>query len=361
MTTFNARQIASRARTPGGALAISVGAALVLFCVPPGFVAPGKTLLREMQRPGQAIALACRNWTTDALGRMVTAGADAEELAARRAEIEQLRRQNQQLQTALAMALARGNRSEGDDRLSAGPPLVVADALRARVLGRQARAHLARAEIIAAGARWGVDAGALVLDEPLAALDQGADAGLSPGQLAIAGGCVWGRVVDVGPWTAVVRRASEPGYRDLVQLAHWVEGRLQLGARGVLEGNGEPLCRIRRIETTAAVSLGDLVVVASDQGLAETPLVYGRVARVEQTAGAAHWDIWVSLAAERDAPDELTVVRTRVNPARLRRAAKRLADGNNDGAKVVCHCLYSSSGDVNGWSTAWVQAVAHGS
>lgn len=317
MTTFNARQIASRARTPGGALAITVGTALVLFCMPPDFVAPVKTLLRETQRPAQSIALACRNWTTDALGRMETARADADELTHRRAEIEQLRRQNQQLQTALAIALARGNRSGGDDPLSIGPPLVVADALRARVLGRQARAHLARAEIIAAGARWGVDPGALVLDEPLAALDRGADAELAPGQLAVAGGYVWGRVADVGPWTAVVRRASEPGYRDLVQLAHWADGRLQLGARGLLEGGGEPLCRLRRVETTAAVSLGDLVVVASEQGLAETPLVYGRVARVEQTAGAPHWDIWVSLAAERDAPAELTVLRTRVNAVRL--------------------------------------------
>jgi cell shape-determining protein MreC len=292
-------------------------AALLLFLLPPRLIAPLKTLQRELQRPGQAVAIACRRWTIDAAARFAAARADADELASRRGEVQQLRRRNERLQSALALAIARDHRSEIDGRLPHSYPLVDAEPLRARVLGRQARAHLARAEVIAAGRGSGVTAGALVLDEPLATLDQGSDAGVASRQLAIVGGCVWGRVTEVGRWTSVVQRANQPGYRDLVQLGQHVGGRLLLGPRGVLEGAGEPLCRVRRVETTAAVSVGDLVVVAGEQGLAETPLVYGHVVRVEQAAGGAHWDIWMSPSARRDVPDELTVVRTRLNPTRL--------------------------------------------
>ena len=320
MTMFDVRQFAGRAASPGGGLALLCCAGLLLFCVPQRFVAPLRTIQRELQRPGQELALGGRRWASETAGHLNAARVEADQLAAYRAEVGQLRRRNEQLQTALALALVRDDREPRDERVSKNPPLVVAEGLRARVLGRQARAHLAQSEVIAAGARVGVARGTLVLDEPLATLDQGSDAGLVPGQLAIAGGRVWGRVVEVGPWTAVVGRANQPGYRDLVQLAQMDEGRLRLGARGVLEGTGEPLCRIRRVETTAAVSVGDWVVAAGEQGLSETPLLYGRVERVEQTVGGAHWEIWMAPAAARDAPDELTVVRTRLNAARLARS-----------------------------------------
>ena len=317
MTMFDARQIAARAASPGGALALLSCAALLVFCGPQRFVAPLRTVQRELSRPGVEIAIGCRRWASETAGHWTAARVATDEMAACRAEVAQLRRRNDQLQSALALALVRDDRESLDEHVSRSPPLIVAEGLPARVLGRQARAHLAQSDVIAAGAREGVARGTLVLDEPLATLDQGRDEGLVPGQLAIVGGRVWGRVVEVGPWTSVVGRANQPGYRDLVQLAQRDENGLRLGPRGVLEGNGEPLCRIRRVETTAAVSVGDLVIAAGEQGMAETPLVYGRVERVEQTVGGAHWEIWVTPAAARDAPDELTVVRTRLNAGRL--------------------------------------------
>jgi cell shape-determining protein MreC len=317
MTMFDGRRFAARAASPGGALALVSCVALVVFSAPQRFVAPLRTLQREISRPGLEIAIGCRRWASETAGHLTAARAAADELAACRAEVGQLRRRSDQLQIALDLALAREDREPADQRVSQGPTLVVAEGLRARVLGRQARAHLAQSDVIAAGGTAGVVGGTLVLDEPLATLDQGRDAGLVPGQLAIAGGRIWGRVVEVGPWTSVVGRANQPGYRDLVQLARRDEHGLRPGPRGVLEGNGEPFCRIRRIETTAAVSVGDLVIAAGEQGLAETPLVYGRVARVEQTVGGHNWEIWMTPAAARDAPDELTVVRTRLSAARL--------------------------------------------
>lgn len=317
MTTFDARQIAARAASPGGALVLLSCAALVLFCAPQSFVAPLRSLQREVSRPGVEITVGCRRWATETTGQWAAARAAGNELATSRAEVDRLRRANEQLQTALDLARLHDNPALFQEQVSAGTPLLVNDGVRARVLGRQARAHLAQSDVIAAGVRTGVDRGTLVLDEPLATLDQGNDGGVASGQLAIAGGRIWGRVIEAGPWTSVVSRINQPGYRDLVQLAQRDENGLRLGPRGVLEGNGEPLCRIRRVETTAAVSVGDLVIAAGEQGLAETPLVYGRVERVEQNVGGAHWDIWMTPAAPRDAPAELTVVRTRLNAARL--------------------------------------------
>src|SRR5262245_61931385 len=111
MTTFDVRRFVARARSVGGALVVVTGTALVLFCMPRQLTAPAKTALREAQRPGQIAAQACRHWTTDAVGHMSIARVESDELAVRHAEIDRLQRQNRQLQTALAIELARGDRA----------------------------------------------------------------------------------------------------------------------------------------------------------------------------------------------------------------------------------------------------------
>jgi hypothetical protein len=44
--------------------------------------------------------------------------------------------------------------------------------------------------------------------------------------------------------------------------------------------------------------------------------LYGRVVRVEQRGGDAHWQIWMAPAVGRDLPDEVSVLRLRLNPKR---------------------------------------------
>ena len=239
-------------------------------------------------------------------------------------ELAALRRRNAELETALALALGRANASPGETADSSGESLLVAGSIGADVLGRQARSFLQQTRVISAGQHAGVLAGALVLDERLPLVDQGGAAGLDAGQLVLVGRSVWGQIASVGEQTATVRRASDLGYRDLVQLARADGERFLPGPRGVLEGAGSGLCRVRLVPTTEAVSEGDVVIASGGEGWLRTPLVYGRLSRIECTAGAAYWELWMQPAAEAE-PQRVCVLRPELNRARLESATKTAA------------------------------------
>jgi cell shape-determining protein MreC len=187
--------------------------------------------------------------------------------------------------------------------------------LAARVLGERARGLLASLAILDVGASHGLTAGALVLGE--AQLDVGDDSGLAPGHLVLLGREVWGQIVSVDRWTSAARHMTQPGYRDLVQLAHPSGDRFRQGPHGVLEGTGDPLCRLRMVAVTEPVCVGDVVLTDGGGTLSE-PLCYGAVVRVEQPRGAAHWEIWVQPASKPSGlGGTVAVLRTDVNPTRI--------------------------------------------
>jgi hypothetical protein len=153
------------------------------------------------------------------------------------------------------------------------------------------------------------------------------------GDVALAGRRVFGRVIEVSPHTATVRRADQPGYRDVVQITSADGASSALAVRGVLEGTGERLARVRRVSAQSPVTVGDWVTTIDQQGLSPRPLVYGRVARVERAAGAPQWDIWVDLATDAEPPERLLVLRARMNPARVAATAPAdTADSDLSGA-----------------------------
>jgi cell shape-determining protein MreC len=158
-----------------------------------------------------------------------------------------------------------------------------------------------------------------VLAKSRALLDRGRDAGLLTDHFVLAGGRVWGRVQCTGECTSEVRRVTDAGYRDLVTLRS--AGGEQVSAvapRGILEGSGGPLCRVRLVRADEPVSVGDVVVSAAAQGCGDGPLVYGEVVRAECPTGASHWDIWVKPAIDpRNVPDVVSVLRIEFNPARV--------------------------------------------
>jgi len=176
---------------------------------------------------------------------------------------------------------------------------------------------LPAAEIVALGHTAGARREALALVDSSWTIDSGRDTQIAAGDMALAGRRVFGKVMEVGAHTCVVRRADQAGYRDVVQLAARAEGTLRFGAKGILEGTGEGHARLRLVNASDAVAPGDLVLTAGQQGLASQALWYGTVARCERRQGAPHWDIWVDLAAERDDPAHLIVLRAELNPARL--------------------------------------------
>ena len=154
-------------------------------------------------------------------------------------------------------------------------------------------------------------------------LDAGRDLSLEPGGLVLAGRRVWGRVAAVGPYTSVVQRITEAGYRDTVQIGRVEDRRLRLGPKGLLVGTGGGLARIELVDTSQPLAIGDEVYTADD-GVVRTPLLYGQIARLERAAGEPYWQIWVEPAVKGEEPHDVAVLRMELNPSRV--AGRNAAD-----------------------------------
>jgi hypothetical protein len=200
--------------------------------------------------------------------------------------------------------------------------LVQSQLIIARVLGRQAQASLAPADLLEIGLSSGVAPWALVTDVPVTdapasdapmVFDAGEGAGLAAGQLAFTGRRVLGRIGAVGLRTSTLKRVSDLGYRDLVAVAHLAEGALQVTATGVLEGAGDGLCRIRHVEVSRPVDVGDYILTAETEGLLPQPLFYGQIIRAERQPDSPHWELWMTPAAG-PRPSQAAVLRATATP-----------------------------------------------
>jgi cell shape-determining protein MreC len=320
--TATTSRLMPRLFSPSGALIAAVAMAVVLAILPARWTDRPRQAAMAALRPGQVAATATRQYATQTIERVRCHFDSASRLADAEEESRRLRIENERL--LVELAAARGQTASAGDDDPAGR-LLASSRVPARVLGRQARAFLARRNLLDAGAAAGVDPGDLVVDCPTL-IDRGSDAGLQPGQLVLAGRRIWGKIALLGPNTCTVRAITEHGYRDLVRLraADASPDAAAPPIEGMLEGTGERLARIRLVEVTAPVSLGDLVYAASMKGLTSAPLLYGRVTRLERPAGAAHWDIWMEPAVAGE-PDRVAVLRTEVNPLRVAKANEGVA------------------------------------
>ncbi len=284
--------------TPPRALAVALAVVVVLAVLPQSWLAPVQGWTLAALRPGQRTAGAAVDLGRRVNARVVGHFGDAAELAAARTEAERLAAENRLLIDRLD-TLARRIAEAGQP--AADRALLKLGGIEARVLGQQARGYLARLELLDAGSLDGVEPGALVL-EGIAVLDRGEGDGVQPGHLVLGGGRVWGRVVRTGRNIAVVRTLTAPGFRDVVRL------RSPRGPEGILEGAGEPLCRIRMVAVTEPAAPGDDVFAAAVAGL-DAPLPrYGVIERVEQPVGAAHWEIWMRPAVTGPSPERVVIV-----------------------------------------------------
>jgi cell shape-determining protein MreC len=305
----------SRLASPAAALGLAMAAALVLALLPARWTDLLRGGAATLLRPGQGGATTLREYGQQTVATVRSHFQSAEQFSDIEIELERLREENRQLAAELASARAQPSKAVEDDDAQR---LLTAQCVPARVLGRQARAFLARQHLLDAGAAAGIARDDLVVDRP-ALIDRGSDAELKPGQLVLSGGRIWGKVAELGPYTCAVRGVTDAGYRDLVRLlspGQSPDGP-QRPVQGMLEGTGEPLARVRLIEITEPVAEGDLVYTASGKGVLPAPLLYGRVVRVERPTGAAHWDIWMQPAVPPDAPQRVAVLRVELNPLRV--------------------------------------------
>ncbi len=307
----------TRLTSPPALLLIALSLAAVMALLPRAWLAPVRGHARMLLSPGQRAATGLRR-QTQRMSEAIRAHFErAGCLAEARGELEKLWGENRRLRRELAAARAAASqpgRREEDDPQNW---LLRARCVPARVLGLQARAFLARNHILDVGADDGVEPDALVVDGPVL-IDRGSEAGLKSGQLAVRGTCVWGKIAEVGRHTSTVRAINAAGYRDLVQVA----GRS--GPQGILEGTGQRLARIRLVEVTEPVAVGDAVYTCAAKGVLSAPLLCGRIARLERSVGAAHWDIWMQPANDSDEPQRLAVLQTQFNPSRMAARQERL-------------------------------------
>lgn len=317
-----------------GLFAVLLVAALVLACLPADWQGLLRSLVAAGLAPGQELYLSIApqpspETTAPEVAEALEATtppsqAVAPPPAASSAELARLRRQVAELQTALAAA-----RRESES--TAGAPLIEADWVALRVLGRQARWRLPDRDLLAAGSAIGVaphdlvtvtDEATLNLQEPRW-LAGGEDRQMLPGLLALHDAAIFGRIVEVGPNTSTVERVTDPGYRDLVRIRYADSAASANGAivrpgpQGVLEGTGEALCRVRMVPAGEPISVGDRVESAGYEGLLADPLAYGVIVKAECAADAAHWELWMAPAAYRERPRLVHVLRTRTAPEHL--------------------------------------------
>ncbi|MCX7428566.1 MAG: hypothetical protein NTW96_23435 [Planctomycetia bacterium] len=278
-------RLRSRLASPTGTLLLGLAAVVLLLLLPGGWTVAIKGLAHEVLRPGQLAALALREHAERVTTAVKSHFQSAAELAELEEELGRLREENRRLDGALTAASAA---SEPPD--DASEPLLGVRVIPARVLGHQARVFLAQVGLLDVGSTSGVRPESFVVEMP-PLVDRGEDCGVESGQWVASGGCVWGKVVEVGRRTSTVRPITEPGYRDLVTLTG-PDGKGR-GPQGILEGTGEPLARVRLVAVTEPVAVGDLVWTASGKGLLPKPLLCGRVVRVELASGATHWGIWI--------------------------------------------------------------------
>jgi len=287
--------------TPPRVLALALAFVGVLIALPPAWLAPVQGGAFAALQPGQRAANALVAIGRRGKMRLRSHFSGATALTKARSEAARLASENELL-TEQVRALRRRLAAAEAMRPAADRALLRIGGVEARVLGQQARSYVIRQKLLDAGSLDGIEPGALVL-HGAALVDRGKDQGVQSGHLVLGTGRVWGRVVRAGPTTSVVRTLTAPDFRDVVRL------RNPRGTQGILEGTGEPLCRIRMVAVTEPASVGDEVFAASLLGLDAPVPRYGVIERVEQPVGAAHWDLWMRPALTGPPPENVVVVR----------------------------------------------------
>ncbi|MEX0714994.1 MAG: rod shape-determining protein MreC [Planctomycetaceae bacterium] len=213
------------------------------------------------------------------------------------------------------------DRRQGDEAAAfparPGEPLVVPDLLAATVLGEEAATLWRAGKLLDRGTAAGVSESSLVLDAEGPLVDQGQDSGLEAGQPVFAGRTVLGRIARVGHWTSTLQLVTDPQYRGLARIVRRSERGVAYGPQGILEGDGGELCRLKFVDATAAVAIGDEVYTDDLEGLLPEPAYYGRIVAAELKPGAAHWEVRVEPAGPPREPREVHVLRRVANPARF--------------------------------------------
>ncbi|HUG92040.1 MAG TPA: rod shape-determining protein MreC [Planctomycetaceae bacterium] len=299
--------------------ALSAGA-VGLFLASPDLTRAIRAAVRDATRPGQRVAAAAVRSGEDLLARLRRddGGTERKRLHTQ-LDAWKLRARRLALETATVREQMGRLRETGPSPLTPVPsePLVSAELIAASVLGAEHARQWRAGQFIDKGTLDGVPESALVLEATEPVLDQGATSGVEPGQPVYAGRCVVGRVAHAGRWMSTVQPVTHPEYRGFAQIVRRADESSVFGPRGILEGAGGPLCRLRIVDATASVEVGDEVYTGERDGTLPFPMYYGTIVSAELDAQTLEWDIRVQPAVRELAGHTVCVLRRSVNPLRL--------------------------------------------
>lgn len=291
-----------------------------LYFAPDHVAVRVRTVITDAVKPGQ---VAARQVTELIQENAVRVASKSER--SRQHEIDRLQEelQTEQARTAaLQIQLARladfeEREAALPEALRSLPRLTSTSLIDATVLGDTVAEKWRKGKLLDRGETSGVRESELVVKSSHSLVDLGRDANLSPEDGLLLGRCVIGKVERVGRWSSTFLLLTDAGYRGRAQLVHQTDSGFVFGAKGILEGQGDPLCRLKGIGSSDSVAVGDAVYTATREGQPATPLYYGRV--VEATLGPndSEWKVMVEPVP---VPVDLTsvqILRTAVNPGRM--------------------------------------------
>lgn len=168
--------------------------------------------------------------------------------------------------------------------------------------------------LVAAGRARGLTRSELVVQGHGGVVGAGRAQSVQPGDRVLDGLAVVGRIEKSARWVSLVQPVSASGFRANVLLLRKTDAGAVFGARGILEGVGEPNCRLTGVAATEAVAVGDDVVAADVEGLQGPQLFFGKVVQADFLAGG-QWDIRVAPAVSLEELREVQILHWELQPA----------------------------------------------
>jgi cell shape-determining protein MreC len=294
--------------------------AVGLYFAPDGVAARVRANVADALKPGQAAARQAAASIREQTAVMATSSNRSAS-----SEIDQLKDQLRLAQSqtaALQIQLARLSDVQTRDAaipapLRSLPRLASTSLIEAQVLGDAFAESWRAGKLLNQGDKNGVRESSPVVQSRRPLIDVGRDGDLSPEDSLLLGHCMIGKIERVGKWTSTLVLLTDSEFRGRAQLVHQTDSGFVFGAKGILKGQGEPLCRLEGIASTDSVVVGDAVYTTSREGLSTTPLYYGRVTQATLGPDDKEWKILVEPVPIPHDLASVQILRTSVNADRL--------------------------------------------
>ncbi len=306
--------------TANKALLASLGAGILLCCLPASATNQVRELARLLLLPGQKGALAVLERTRTAATSLLSSELQKQqaELASLKSELRESKTREQQallIATNAQQQLADARRQPPQVQVTKGEPLFALRAIEAHVVGRELAGLWRAKRILDAGSKAGVQDEQWVVDGSSLAVDQGEVQNVAPGQMVFAGRTIVGRIAESGQHVSSVELITDRRFRAQAKIGRRSGNRIQFSSVGLLEGDGNGQCRMKLPDAAESVAVGDYVYSVPTETSFEAPMLFGEVIAAHQNS--LQWEIVVKPAADPAQLRTVQVLTPVLNPERL--------------------------------------------